>query len=279
MALVLIDNPPSVLAVDTDWTTFLTRENASNLGTGLSIPIFTLTNWDSSTTIPAIAEGSIIEVGGSLYQADADTALVDDAGIANGTVHIKLVPAGGGATLTPTLTNDAIPAWDANKAGWYDSDDKFLPYEMTKTSAVYTDKSEYMNQNKTISNSPDKGILTDSISYKTEGSHISFNGSIKPKYYYKNTSGTDTNGTIATALFTLVPTVGDYMPCFDGWYSFADSVIYKITSIYRESSTEVKISRISESGVSGSVTLLSSGVSIGSKIIFMGNLDVENVVV
>ena len=150
MALLLITNPPTTLAVSSDWTDLVTRSNGNMLGHGLSIPIFTLTNWDATTTIPEIAEGSIIEVGGSFYQADADTALTPEAGIIDGTVHIKLVPAGGGASVVPTLTNDAIPAWSANKAGWYDTLDKFLPFEMTKATAVYTEKSEYIDQNKTI---------------------------------------------------------------------------------------------------------------------------------
>lgn len=150
MSLILITNPPSVLVSDSDWTDLVIRSNANMLGHGLSIPIFTLTNWDGSTTKPQIAEGSIIEVGGSFYQADADTALTDEGGLSDGTVHIKLVPAGGGASVVPTLTNDVIPAWDANKAGWYDSDDKFLPFEMVKASAVFTEKSEYIDQNKNV---------------------------------------------------------------------------------------------------------------------------------
>jgi hypothetical protein len=132
------------------------------LGHGLSIPIFTLTNWDATTTIPEIASGSIIEVGGSFYQADSNTALTPEAGITDGTVHIKLVPAGGGASVVPTLTNDSIPAWSANKAGWYDSDDKFLPYEMTKAGAVYTSKVEYTTQEKIT-----KGVITDNVFLKT----------------------------------------------------------------------------------------------------------------
>ncbi len=152
MALELITNPPTELVLSSNWTTFVTRSNANLLGHGLSIPIFTLTNWDGTTTIPAIAEGSIIEVGGSLYQAESDTALVNDAGLVNGTVHIKLVPSGEATplTLSPVLTNDAIPAWSTNKTGWYDSADKFLPFEMTKASAVYTLKYEFVDQNKTI---------------------------------------------------------------------------------------------------------------------------------
>jgi len=142
MPLVKITNPSTEFLNSSEWGDFVARSDKNLVGLGLSIPIFSLTNWDSSTTKPEIAEGSIIEVGGSLYQADADTALTDEGGLIDGTVHIKLVPAGGGASVVPTLTNDVIPAWDAVKAGWYDGTDKFLPFEMDKASAVYTNKIE-----------------------------------------------------------------------------------------------------------------------------------------
>jgi len=146
MPLVKITNPPTEFLNSSEWGDFVARSDKNMVGLGLSIPIFSLTNWDSSTTKPEIAEGSIIEVGGSLYQADADTALTDEGGLIDGTVHIKLVPAGGGASVVPTLTNNVIPTWDAVKAGWYDGTDKFLPFEMDKASAVYTLKGEYTDK-------------------------------------------------------------------------------------------------------------------------------------
>lgn len=233
MPLNLITNPPTTFAISSDWTTLVTRSNGNMLGHGLSIPIFTLTNWDSSTTIPEVAEGSIIEVGGSFYQADSDTALTPEGGIIDGTVHIKLVPAGGGASVVPTLTNDAIPAWSANKAGWYDSDDKFLPHEMTKASAVYTDKSEYIDQNKyirlsnnttgvtlngefvntgNITSSGDilasdiegtdltanNDVITDNIKEKTAAAGVSFPSLIKTRHYSKLTN--TTRGAVADVI-------------------------------------------------------------------------------
>lgn len=239
MALVLITNPPSTLVVSSNWTDFVAREDISNIGTGLSIPIFTLTNWDGTTTKPEIASGSIIEVGGSLYQADSNTALTDEGGLTNGTVHIKLVPTGGGATVVPTLTNDSIPAWDAVKGGWYDSDDKFLPFEMTKASAVYTVKSEFIDHNKLITRFTDgalklSGALTVATGISMSGAlsgvttaaittgnittgNITTNnvttqnmtGTMKWKYYEKISGGT--TGVWFTTLATWVPTIGDFM--------------------------------------------------------------------
>lgn len=155
MALNLIPNPPSALTASSNWTTFVAREDIAAIGGGINMRIFTLTN-EGTTARPEVAQGSIIEVGGSWYQADSDTALVDDAGLVDGIVHIKLVPGTGTpdpTTVIPTLTSDAIPAWDAEKGGWYDVDDKFLPFEMTRSGAitkVYTNKCEWINQSKSV---------------------------------------------------------------------------------------------------------------------------------
>jgi hypothetical protein len=145
MALILVTNPPTVPTLVSNWTDFVARENAALVGTGTDLQIFTLKSWDATTTKPTVAKGSIVEAGGSLYQADSDTALTDDSGLADGTVHIKLVPSSGGASVVPTITNDSLPTWDGEKAGWYDSDDKFLPHEMTRASSgsSFTNKFEY----------------------------------------------------------------------------------------------------------------------------------------
>ena len=153
MALNLYTNPNTPPTTNPgDWNNFVAREDASNIGAGIAIDTLSLTNWDATTTVPAIAQGTKVEVGGSIYLADSDTALVDDSGLADGEVHIKLVPSGG--TVIPTLTSDAIPAWDATKGGWYDSDDKFLPFEMTRSGAitkVYSNKKRFPYQNMTYS--------------------------------------------------------------------------------------------------------------------------------
>ena len=73
----------------------------------------TLTEMDS-TTIPQIAAGSIIEVGGALYKA---TAAVDISGSASsGTNYIYLVP--GTEVVTPAWTTTE-PTWSDAKQGWY----------------------------------------------------------------------------------------------------------------------------------------------------------------
>ena len=278
MALLLITNPPSTLTLSSQWTDFVTRENASTLGTGLSIPIFTLTNWDATTTKPAIAQGSIIEVGGSLYQADADTALTDEAGLIDGTVHIKLVPAGGGASVVPTLTNDVIPAWDGNKAGWYDTDDKFLPYEMTKASAVYTLKSEYSDQGKeTIVYVDGKTLKTDTIIEKTVGAGVTVDGTLIKDGYISPTKGVSVafEYTAITAktsnewflAFSPYINIGQKFKCTGG-VNLVGTIKTIASSIERFSSTVIYI-LVLDVG-SGNVTTIT--IASGGTNMLIGNL-------
>jgi len=208
MALLLITNPPTTLGDSSEWTELVLRSTGNMLGHGLSIPIFTLTNWDATTTKPQIAEGSIIEVGGSFYQADADTALTDEGGLSDGTCRIKLVPAGGGGSVVPTLTNDSIPAWDANKAGWYDSDDKFLPHEMEKASAVYTVKSEYIAQSKTIKIGSDGILYTDEINEITTDAGVDIDGVVLKDSGVTATVVAATNKILTDEIEELTPGAG-----------------------------------------------------------------------
>ena len=262
MSLLLITNPPTVLALDTDWNLLLTRSNANMLGHGLSIPVFTLTNWDSSTGRPEIAQGSIIEVGGSFYQADSDTALVDDAGLIDGTVHIKLVPSGEATplTLSPVLTNDVIPAWDANKAGWYTSNVKYLPFEMEKAGAVYSGKGEFVSQSKGAKISSD-GNLTVIDQNMT--------GTMKWKYYYEATS--PTSGEVFAELNSWVPTNEGYMP-LHGALQLRGPVI----NLYRVNATQIRIYYKSKSTATISFTVATLGAAnIVESIKIMSNFDEE----
>lgn len=211
MALTLITNTNDELTDSDQWGELVVKVGKGDLGMGLSIPVFTLTNWDSSTDKPAVAEGSIIEVGGSLYQADGDTALTDEAGLSDGTCHIKLVPAVDGLTVTPTLTNDSIPTWDATKSGWYDGADKFLPFEMIQggTGTTWSVKGEYLDPEANILRGVDNSytnIKTNSILEKTDGSGITIDGAlikdtsidsyILPKLEGSGTLSVTTSGTI-----------------------------------------------------------------------------------
>ncbi len=76
----------------------------------------TLTNF-ANTAEPAIAAGSVVEVGGSLYVFSSDEAITGWGGISNDTdAYIKLVP---GVSLVTAEFVEAAPTWSALKQGWY----------------------------------------------------------------------------------------------------------------------------------------------------------------
>lgn len=131
-------------------------------------------------------------------------------------------------------------------------------------------------------------LLVDVISEKTasagvfvDGVHLKDGGGVltdtlKYKYYYAATSGAETTGDIADALFVFVPNIGDFMTCSDGWMSFS-TLAYKVTSIHRFSATQVRVARVEKDGTSGNVLITTGTLSTGTRIIFMGNLDKTNV--
>lgn len=96
-----------------------------------------LTNFENQSA-DEIGAGSIVEQGGSLYYADANTAISGLAGISNSTHYwIKLVPSG--SDLTPTATTTS-PTWSNTKHGWYDGNDLYIGGGYKDASGNYTDK-------------------------------------------------------------------------------------------------------------------------------------------
>jgi len=77
----------------------------------------TLTNFANETTEPAITQGSIVEVAGSLYEFTAQEAISGFGGVANGTqAYIEITAAGATATAAWSTT---APTWDTDKQGYY----------------------------------------------------------------------------------------------------------------------------------------------------------------
>ncbi len=83
----------------------------------------TLTNF-ASTSEPAIAAGSVVEVGGSLYVFSGDEAITGWSGVSNETdAYIKLVP---GVGLMTAEFVEAAPTWSDSKQGWYNGIDRYV---------------------------------------------------------------------------------------------------------------------------------------------------------
>jgi len=105
---------------------------------------YSLTEYDS-TTVPAIAAGSKIEVNGSLYRAATEEAIsttdpVTSSAVADGTIYICMIPSGDASTCTAAFTATA-PTWSDSKQGWYGTGDyanyKYLNYVIIKATASY----------------------------------------------------------------------------------------------------------------------------------------------
>ena len=77
-----------------------------------------LTNYDNDLE-PAIAAGSLIENGGTLFSFGVETAILGWAGVAVGVAYIKLVPTGATPDVVNPVFTDTAPTWSDAKQGWY----------------------------------------------------------------------------------------------------------------------------------------------------------------
>ena len=94
-------------------------------GQGLGFMALSLTNFAANnTTAPEIEAGSIVEVGGALFEFVANESITGFAALGGGSdAYIKLVVLG--TTVTAEYTAVA-PAWSASKNGWYDGNDRYI---------------------------------------------------------------------------------------------------------------------------------------------------------
>jgi hypothetical protein len=107
----------------------------------------TLTEIDT-TTIPQVAAGSMVEVGGSLYEADnnetIDTSFEVDPAVGGAdTYYICLVPTTG--VVTPSWTTYA-PEWSDAKQGWYGDGVNVAANCRYVAKCVYDGSSDYTNK-------------------------------------------------------------------------------------------------------------------------------------
>jgi len=108
----------------------------------------------NTTTVPAIAAGSIIEVNGALLRADTEQAInttdpVTSATVADGVVYVMI----DGTTMAPYFTATA-PTWSDSKQGWYGTSTyanwRYFNFQCTKATAAYTEKTYTEGFNKTF---------------------------------------------------------------------------------------------------------------------------------
>jgi hypothetical protein len=109
----------------------------------------------TTTTVPEIAAGSRVEVGGAFFKFDSDEAIsttdpVTSTTVADGIVYVMLKPAVDGLTVSAVMTATA-PTWSDAKQGWYGTSTyagyKYIPFCMTKATAAYEGKTIMFSNN------------------------------------------------------------------------------------------------------------------------------------
>ena len=88
-----------------------------------------LTNW-TTTTVPAIAKGSEIEIGGALIEFQSDEPIT---GASDNTLYIVI----DSTAFTASYTTVA-PVWNDEKQGFYSGNNRILNYKIVKSGASYT---------------------------------------------------------------------------------------------------------------------------------------------
>ncbi|RLD22213.1 MAG: hypothetical protein DRI69_01875 [Bacteroidetes bacterium] len=104
----LMPGIPSIPGDETTWTSFVDQFETLKKG---DIPL-SLTNWDSSTTVPAIAAGSAIEVAGAVfrYPSEEASSLPSDS---PGVRYFVITDTG------TAYFSGAAPEWSDELNGWY----------------------------------------------------------------------------------------------------------------------------------------------------------------
>jgi len=119
---------------DVNATSIMTTLDAQRIG----YHALTLTEYDT-TTKPAIAAGSKVEINGALFKFDSEDAISGSP--SDGDVYILLTPSGD--SVTASFTNTA-PTWSDSKQGWYGTGGsenyRYANFVMTKSGTDYSDK-------------------------------------------------------------------------------------------------------------------------------------------
>ena len=109
----------------------------------LAGPSMALTEWENSTTIPALALGTYLSHGGYLYRVDTEDYVIASAPSADGTYYLRL-EASGDTLVATWISSLASYVWNALYNGLYNGSYQVLPYQLVKAGAVLS-KRKIMN--------------------------------------------------------------------------------------------------------------------------------------
>lgn len=136
MAITRLTAPSDPAAADTDWTELLALKDAIFLAA--NGPILRVSGGN-------IVKGAVFQIGGTVYLADADTAI---AGTASD--YVQITPAGASASAAYVANLSGV-TWNQTYNGWYDGSGNLyifdegtalLAGEISTLSAGYVQKNE-----------------------------------------------------------------------------------------------------------------------------------------
>ena len=135
----IVTNPDAQpINVSTAWTPLLDVNTMSYFG----MNVVTLTEWNTGTVRPQIAQGSAIDIDGSVARFITPEAIGGTP--IDGTVYVKFIVAA--AVVTAELTAEA-PTWTNTLGGWYNgSGERYSGHLMTQNGAAYTDKRKWRDE-------------------------------------------------------------------------------------------------------------------------------------
>lgn len=114
-------------------------------GTRMGFNAISLTNY-STTSVPAIAAGSQVEIAGSLYKFSSEEPIstTNVTSTANATWYIELVPS---SSIVSAQFSTTTPAWREDYYGYYTSTSSLNKVigETLKQSSLYISKNIYSN--------------------------------------------------------------------------------------------------------------------------------------
>ncbi|RLD18386.1 MAG: hypothetical protein DRI69_10415 [Bacteroidetes bacterium] len=113
----LMPGIPSIPGDETTWAAFVDQFETLKRG---DMPL-SLTNWDASSTVPAIAAGAGIEIAGATYRFTAESLILDEAGLVAGTVYVVIKTADPTANEATAYFTNVAPEWRDDLNGWYDA--------------------------------------------------------------------------------------------------------------------------------------------------------------
>jgi len=197
----------------------------------------TLTNYNLDTA-PEVKAGAVFDNNGAIFLTDSDITPNGYSGVSSSAFFYLYFDESAPQMLYSAIT----PIWSDPKQGWYNGNDRAF-YKL------YKDSGGTLYQLKELLAPKNNFYLSGSIEV---GNNINVDGSIENdgdsnnegivKWRgYKNEPGS----TIAfDFISTLVPNVGDRLPCFGWWFQGY------MLGLYRATSNSINISGYTESGVS-----------------------------